>query len=155
MSVRTFFENVARPNAQQAILSRDDDRLATNAILSLDAFFGQLYVELQSRGAVREPDDHKFRDTMAAMNPDYELLRDASFSIKHGKLTGRRARLISSADQVASRGITLGDGFFLGHDVLGGGAVFIEHDNGTSTRAEFVISRVLSFCEAQLIGNGL
>ena len=49
MTPRTFLDALVKPNAHELFANRDDLRLAVNAILSLDAFFGILYAELKSR----------------------------------------------------------------------------------------------------------
>lgn len=155
MDPRQYYEAVVRPNAEMLFESGSDLRHAINAILTIDALMGQLYHWLEIQGRAVAPSDHVFRDQLGALYDKYALLRDTAFALKHGRLTGRKARLVSSSEQVASRAITLGDGFFLGHDFLGGAAVFVEHDDGKSSRAEFLVAEVVRFCDRQLSQYGL
>ncbi|MDR6664826.1 hypothetical protein J2X71_001071 [Rhizobium sp. 1399] len=47
MTPSGFFETAARPNLKLAIEEDDDYRLAVNAILSVDAFYGILFEYLK------------------------------------------------------------------------------------------------------------
>src|SRR3712207_5041989 len=117
MTPRHFFDNIAELNVNEFLPSFWKERAAVNAILTLDAFFGILFAHLKgiSDPTVSQiPDDRRYRDQIASTSVDYQILRDAAFSIKHGELTGTKARLVSRADQVGSSAVTLDD-FYLDH----------------------------------------
>ena len=161
MDPREFYEAVTKPNIAQARLSFDSYRLAVNAILTVDATFGILFDHLESSkhpylASVsvgknkRQLDDAAFKDHVAVLCPSFEILRDAAFAIKHGRLGGKKARLVSSADDVAAAGVTFGE-FTFNHDTFGGSAVFVEIENGArSVRAEYLLESISIFTEELL-----
>jgi hypothetical protein len=67
MTPRQFFDSVAEENARLAIAARHDLRLAINAIVKLDAFFGILHAALYVNGiGAIPPDDDKWKEQLAS-----------------------------------------------------------------------------------------
>jgi hypothetical protein len=101
LTPQEFLEEVARPNAQATIDNRGDLRLAVNAIMSLDAFFGILHASLFERGTISERSDDVWKDQLTQETENYRLVRDTAYSLKHGKLDrGTKARLVRGPDQL-------------------------------------------------------
>jgi hypothetical protein len=66
MTPREFFDGVAEKNALSAIETRGDLRLAVNAIMTLDAFFGVLHAALHAKGTLKEPSDDIWKEKLAS-----------------------------------------------------------------------------------------
>jgi hypothetical protein len=138
-----FFETVAKPNVQALCNDVGELRLAVNAILSLDALTGIIHADLHGNGLVTK-DDAAFRDSLATQHPDYRIVRDAAFALKHGELRGK-TRLVQRADQVTSYSGIWGDAVW-GRSAWGTDAVvWIEaNDHDHSRRADDVTRAVLA-----------
>jgi hypothetical protein len=95
-----YFEEVASKNAKLAIASPGDLRLAINAIMSLDGFFGSLHARLREDAKVGEDSDDKWKENLACQNKYYRLLRDAAYALKHGNLTRGKSRVVRRSDQI-------------------------------------------------------
>lgn len=95
-----YFEEVAAANAKVAIANPGDRRLAINAIMTLDAFFGALHSELLQAGAIAEKSDDKWKEMLAEASHHYRLLRDTAYALKHGNLTRPTPRLVRKSDSV-------------------------------------------------------
>jgi hypothetical protein len=80
-------------------------RLAINAFLTADAFFGILHAELRSKNEAAVADlakDDEYRDDLAGRSRNYRILRDVAFSIKHGELKRKKPlqpRLVKNVRQ--------------------------------------------------------
>lgn len=142
MTPRQFFDAVCRPNVSALVEIHDDVRLAVNAILSLDAAVGILYVSLKEAGASVPSKDFVFRNEVATQVRKYDLLRDTAFSLKHGTLDGRAPRLVSRHSQMTQAGVGFGE-FTFGRDPFGGTTIFIEKNDGTRERASDVTAIVV------------
>jgi hypothetical protein len=57
-----YFSQVAAENARTAVERPGDLRLAINAIMTLDGFFGSLHAELYEVGLVQERADDQWKD---------------------------------------------------------------------------------------------
>src|SRR5262245_45612822 len=68
--------------------------------MTLDALFGILHATLYDAHIVSEPDDGQWKEKLAEQSADYRLLRDTAFALKHGKLDGRRPRVVRRPDQL-------------------------------------------------------
>ncbi len=102
LTPRLFFESVVKPNAAELSKRNNDMRLAVNAMLTLDAFFGILYAQLRARNQpMGFAKDDQYRDHLASSSRDYESSA-MHFSIKHGELTGKKARLVQNVSQIQS-----------------------------------------------------
>ncbi|WP_111430804.1 hypothetical protein [Rhodobacteraceae bacterium DSL-40] len=99
LTAEVFLEEVVRPNVAAQRRNVGDMRLAVNAILAADAFWGLLHAEWKNTNGpaghpAPPPDDGTFRAKVAARNQPYRLLRDFAFAIKHGELVGSKPRLV-------------------------------------------------------------
>ena len=77
-------------------------RCAVNALLTLDAFTGVLFAHLTKLDRAPSKDDSEFRDVLSRECPEFRIVRDAAFALKHGELTAKKPRLVQRADQVVS-----------------------------------------------------
>ena len=104
MTPADFLDNVVAPNAVHLGEDRGSMRRAVNALLTLDAFAGILFAHLKGLGRSRWADDSKFRDFLAEECPEFRIVRDAAFALKHGALTDpkKQPRLVQRAGQVVS-----------------------------------------------------
>lgn len=100
MTPKEFFEQVAEMNASLAGESPGDLRLAINAIMTLDAFFGILHASLHAIDTVEQKTDDQWKDVIAQSHFSYQVLRDAAYALKHGKLDGRKTRLVRRPEQI-------------------------------------------------------
>jgi hypothetical protein len=116
---------------------------AINILLTLDAFVGILHAALVAAGKGVPEKDDKFRDALAAQNEDYRLLRDAAFAIKHGQLTGKKSRIVTSSQQIAIYGAVVEEGV-VEDGVFEMGAARIEID-GTSVDVVEIAEQVNAF----------
>ncbi len=102
MTPEDFLNDVAVPNVHELGNNIGDLRMAVNAISTLDALVGVIHAERHRQG-LESSDDSAFREKLAANHPEYALLRDISFALKHGELRSK-ARLVQRADQITSYG---------------------------------------------------
>ena len=93
-----YFEEVAGINAKAAIERPGDRRLAINAIMTLDGFFGTLHTF--KLGIVPEKSDDKWKETLARDCHHYRVLRDTAYALKHGTLDHPKPRLVRRSDSV-------------------------------------------------------
>jgi len=99
-SLREYFDQIAGENAKQAIARFGDLRLAINAIMTLDGFFGTLHAKLHNTGTVKESSDDRWKETLAKGNKSFQVLRDMAYALKHGSLTHTKPRLVRRSDQI-------------------------------------------------------
>jgi hypothetical protein len=97
-----YFEEVAGANAKAAIENPGDRRLAINAIMTLDGFFGTLHTELFKLGAAPDKSDDKWKETLGRGCHHYRVLRDTAYALKHGTLDHQKPRLVRRSDQVVT-----------------------------------------------------
>jgi hypothetical protein len=97
--ISQYFEEVAGANANAAIENHGDRRLAINAIMTLDGFFGTLHTELCKLEIVSEKSDAKWKETLAHGCQHYRVLRDTAYALKHGTLEHKKPRLVRRSDQ--------------------------------------------------------
>jgi hypothetical protein len=103
LTPRIFLDSVVKPNADDVSKRHEDMRVAVNAMLTLDAFFGILYAELRSRKHPAVAGDDKYRDHLAGRFRDYRILRDAAAALKHGELIYKKRhqpRLVENVRQI-------------------------------------------------------
>jgi len=151
---REFFDEIAEPNAQLAVANRGDLRLAINAMMTLDAFVGILHAALSETGRVTENNDAKWKEALAMQSPDYELLRDTAYALKHGQLDPKRKRRIVYRPQQL---FTMPSGFQPGAFSAGFntvGQVWIETEI-TDEQADKVIEKVTELARVQLRNHGM
>jgi hypothetical protein len=153
-----FLDSVVKPNADALFNSYPDMRLAVNATLTLDAFFGILHADLRSRNDATTSHfkrDYEYRDDLADRFPHYRILRDTAASLKHGALTGKKPRLVEKVHQLHET--VPGAGVMMcGHDRLGETAILIQIPASNSyERPEFIVGSVLKIAEDELSVRGL
>jgi hypothetical protein len=150
---REFFDEVAGPNSHSAVANPGDLRRAINAMMTLDAFVGILHAALYQAGRVTESDDAKWKEVLAKQTPDYELLRDAAYALKHGQLDPKRKRRIIYRPQqfFTMPGAFQPGAFSAGFDT---GQVWIETEV-TDKRADEVIEKVAELARLQLKNYGM
>jgi hypothetical protein len=159
LTPRTFFESVIKPNADELSKHHNDMRLAINAFLTADAFFGILYAELRSKNeptVAHLADDDKYRDDLAGRSRNYRILRDVAFSIKHGELfRGKKPRLVKNVGQIQTA--IAGFGILMcGYDSTGETVLLIHIPSSNSNeRPEFIFYHVLKLAENELAKFGL
>lgn len=151
MTPREFLNTVTIVNARLALDHPEDIRHAVNAITSLDAFFGILHAALREQNRPIDPNDSAWKETLAAKNESFRLLRDIAYALKHGKLDGRMPRLVRKPDQVFSMpGAFEPAAFSKAFDT---GQVWISTD-ANDFRADEVIGAVVDFAEEHCRGFG-
>jgi hypothetical protein len=102
MTPEDFLDQVVTTNVVKSGENRGSLRHAVNAILSLDAFAGILFADVQLKGRAPCRDDIEFREMLAVESLEFRLVRDAAFALKHGELVGKSPRLVREAKQVAA-----------------------------------------------------
>jgi hypothetical protein len=138
-----FLREVVEPNVADVRRAPGDERLAVNAILTLDALIGQLFAVLAVEQRTAARNDIEFRDIFAHQCPDYRTLRDLAFAIKHGVLVHPTPRLVRRADSLRSERI--GVGTMVAGDPCGEFfVIYIELESGHPVRAYRPIEATLA-----------
>jgi hypothetical protein len=121
--------------------------------MTLDALFGILHAALYGANIVTEPHDDKWKDDLANLSAEYRLLRDTAFALKHGKLDGKKPRIVHHPNQL----FTMPSGF----DPAGFAPaafdtekVWIETE-GTDHPAYEVIEKVAELARSELNRHGM
>jgi hypothetical protein len=148
-SLREHFDQIAGENAKQAIAQFDDLRLAINAIMTLDGFFGTLHTKLHNTGTVKEPSDDRWKETLAKGNESYQVLRDMAHALKHGSLTHTKPRLVRRSDQIQRYPVSFDSALF-DRSAFDTKMVWIEGQD-TDYRADEVIGDVVVIAEDWLV----
>lgn len=159
LDAKTFFDTVTRPNVTAFIQNDGDYRLAVNAALCLDSAYGIIFEELREKNhsflgklgcKQKELKDNHFKDHVAGLCPEFEILRDAAYSLKHGKLSARRARMVYSAQDVSNEALVCG--LLSSGGRLGASPVFISLADGKLERAWPLFRRAELFTD-ELLGD--
>src|SRR5258708_16028620 len=150
MNPREFFDQIAAENARMAVARPGDVRLAVNAIMTLDGFFGVLHAALRDAGSVQEESDDSWKETLARKNDSYRLLRDSAYALKHGNLAHKKPRLVRRPDQIFQMPGAFDPAVFDSR-TFSTGTVWIETE-ATDYRANEMIENVLDFSRAHLEG---
>jgi hypothetical protein len=103
LTSRDFFDVVVVPNNNAQHADTSDLRHAFNAIAALDAYVGIWAHELNSSGKINLSEE-ALRDLLADRSVEYRVLRDMAFALKHGELTGKKARLVRRATGLTKQG---------------------------------------------------
>jgi hypothetical protein len=143
-----YFSQVTAENARTAVERPGDLRLAINAIMTLDGFFGSLHAELYEVGLVQERADDQWKEKLARGNKYYRLLRDSAYALTHGRLDDRKPRLVRRPDQI----MTMPAGFdaaTFDRSAFDTETVWIETDDNDYRAAE-MIKEVLQFARERL-----
>ncbi len=102
-SAQTFYDVVVVPNVDAQHQDTSSYRHAFNAIASLDDYVGIWALELL-RSRKTSSKEEAFRDFVASRCEEYRILRDMAYSLKHGELTGGKARLVKEAERLHKQG---------------------------------------------------
>ena len=148
MKSQEYFNQVAAENARAAIDHPGDLRLAINAIMTLDGFFGTLHVELYEAGLVTEPVDDQWKEKLAGDNKHYRLLRDSAYALKHGRLDNRKPRLVRRPEQIMTMPASF-DAAAWDRSAFDTETVWIETEDN-DYRADEMIKEVLQFARERL-----
>jgi hypothetical protein len=152
MTPSEYYEEVVQPNVIDALKEPQSARAASNAILSIDALAGITFWYLHDRGdatAIKHgKDDSPYKAKLAVQSPAFRTLRDAAFSLKHGRLM-RGTRAISDAKQMTWGANVLG--FFRVGDRLGGALFYLELTSGR-VAARDVIADANKFMKPLVLG---
>ena len=97
---RSFYDEICLPNAQVLLNAPGDIRLCVNFIMTIDAFFGVLHAHLYEQGLIAIARDDDWKETIAETSDPYRLLRDSAYALKHGRLTGSKARVVRRPNQI-------------------------------------------------------
>lgn len=96
LTSQEFFDIIVIPNNGAQRSDTSSLRLAFNAIAAIDDYMGIWAHELRIAGKISVSEE-RFRDDLADRSGPYRALRDMAFALKHGELTGKKARLVSRA----------------------------------------------------------
>ncbi|MCP1931796.1 hypothetical protein [Bradyrhizobium elkanii] len=103
LTSQEFFETIVVPNNEAQHADTSSVRFAFNAIAAIDDYVGIWAHELRSAGRISITEEC-FRDDLARRSGPYRALRDMAFALKHGELSGKKARLVSRAGSLADQG---------------------------------------------------
>jgi hypothetical protein len=150
-----FLDNVVRRNVVHLGEARGSVRRAVNALLTLDAFAGILFAHLESLARLRWANDPKFREFLSEECPEFRIVRDAAFALKHGALTDpkKQPRFVRKADQVASGSVAWDEAVQDRSAFDTKSVIWIETTDSSSTMpADILALAVLNYFET-LIGR--
>jgi hypothetical protein len=113
--------------------------------MTLDAFFGVLHATLRDSEKLEERSDDRWKEELARQNPDYRLLRDCAYALKHGRLDDRKARLVRHPAQIEPFPASF-DASTFDQSAFDTETVWIDTSEN-DFRADEVIQKVASFAE--------
>jgi hypothetical protein len=146
MTPDDFLDIVVTRNVVHLGEVRGSYRRAVNALLTLDAFAGILFAHLKGLNVAPTSDDLEFRDLLARESYNFKIVRDAAFALKHGELTGRRARLVRKANQIMAHPGTFDEATFDRSTFDTGPVIWIETtDPNSSLPADVATLSVLNY----------
>jgi hypothetical protein len=103
---RAYFDQHARPNYEEWLRNRRDERLAKNAVMTASIMAARVLYYWKDRdpgqvyGAQNE---HEYREALAAREcADFALVRDVADTHRHVEIT-RASRQITRYDQTADK----------------------------------------------------
>jgi hypothetical protein len=153
MTPSHYLDHVVTPNAVHLGENRGDMRYAVNALLTLDAFAGVLFAHLVKLDRAPSKDDGEFRDVLSGECPEFRVVRDAAFALKHGELTGKKPRLVERADKVISYSGAFDEAVFDRSAFDTGSVIWIETtDPSDSTPVDRAVLAVFNYFQT-LIGR--
>lgn len=157
MTADEFLSDVVVPNCEALAADPSNLRLAVNAIMTADAFFGIHFENLKKVGATAHKDDKSYRKEIADRSECYRILRDATFSLKHGELNQGNilVRLVRRTDQVEARESVWDDDGKWGDDLVwADNSIKVEVKNHGWVRADTLVIEVVEVAKEQLKPNG-
>lgn len=102
MTPRSFIDDVAHVNSAKYLSSKNNLRLAINAVITLDASIDALFrylTEQKDASATRFSDVDGYKASIAAHNPAYRVVRDLAVALKSGSLGTDSVRLVRSTGE--------------------------------------------------------
>ena len=145
-----FLNDVVKPNLT---MLRDDVSsypAAINAILTVDAFFGIYFSQSKQ---IHHSNDTEFRQYYAGLSDAYRIVRDCSFAIKHGVLTGKVPRLVRRSDQIVRNPLRIhNDNSYDGESIFSDDVITIELEQDR-IYVESVIREVVRLMECIVTGE--
>lgn len=150
-------KQIVRPNMADLGEAYGDVRRAFNAIAAVDALAGHIWrwCRMNAHGEISEVrDDSDYRQRLSQKNADFALVRDMAKAQKHIHLT-RGGPQVSGAEQVETRRLNWGQ-MPWGEGRWGSPPqVVVETDAGEVRVVEAVLSRALTFLEAEMTHIGI
>jgi hypothetical protein len=147
MTPRMFFDEVVQPNMVDALGNPDDPRATANAILTMDALSGITFWYLHAKGDVSATkhgsNDSAYKADLANASEAFRVLRDAAFSLKHGKLTSGNRLMDDAGDMIVEPNVL---GYFRAGDRLGSALVYFDLSTGR-VAARDIIGEAFRFLE--------
>jgi hypothetical protein len=139
MTPLEYYQQVVEPNVIDALTRPDSPQAASNAILTIDALAGITFWYLHGKGdtaaTMHGCDDSSYKADLAEQSSAFRALRDAAFSLKHGRLT-RGRREMSDAKQMTQDVNVLG--YFRVGDMLGGSLVYLDLTSGRAAARDLI-----------------
>jgi hypothetical protein len=158
MNASQFLAEIVGPNCGALSDSPGDVRLAVNAILTADAFFGIYFAEQQQNDfkVSCRGDDDKYRDAVAGKSPCYAVLRDTALAIMHGQLSkGTKTRVVRNRKQIDRCDTHWSDDARWDDSAVWvDEAVIIETESGTRVRVDKLINEILLVAGEELTPTG-
>lgn len=156
MTPRDFLQDIVCPNVSDFHANFGSLRHAHNAVSAVDALTAHLYVWATANNpsaVAHSNDDSHYRNSLAARDQSFALLRDIAKAQKHVHLTKHNPQ-IRRADQITSRPIGWGEGGY-GEGRFGGvEQVVVDTGPGAFSYVEEIIDSSLAFLEAEMASIG-
>lgn len=160
MNPRQFLDAIVRPNVAEFVAAYDDPRAAFNAVASVDALAGAMWVAEGKPGLAQRQDDTHYRDHLAARDPSFRLVRDVAKAWKHGELVRlskdmKKQPEVREAQAMSTKQLGFGQGRY-GEGRWGSPPqVVAETTTGEYRVIESVVVRALAFLEAEMVNRGM
>jgi hypothetical protein len=157
MNSAEFLSEIVVPNLEALTERPSDTRLAINAIMAADAFFGINFEEQKNAGTNADIGDEKYRESVARKSQCYRVLRDAAAAIKHGELDKKRKkiRLVRSANQTKKQEtIWNDDAKWNDAEKWADKAVIVETEIGERVRVDTLVKEVVRVAEEEINHTG-
>lgn len=157
MTPRHFLDRVVRPNLDEfGDNNLDSLRHAFNAVGAIDALAAHMHHWLAGNCPSHYGgDDTAYRQTLAAGNDAFSMIRDIAKAQKHVSLT-RGAPLVRNASEIATRGGSWGGswGESWGRS-WGQMSVQVRDTSGQQISVHRICQDALHFLEAEMADNGM
>lgn len=154
MDLREYLEEVVRPNVAEFENDYADLRLAHNAVHSVDALAAHIFAAAGGTAAKLGKDDTEFRESLAAKNEMFRLLRDVAKAAKHVELKRGKPE-VSKANQIGTKRLGYGEARY-GEGRYGSPPqAVVATDAGDYRVLETVVKRSLVFLEDEMKALGL
>jgi hypothetical protein len=157
MTPRDFLKQIVQPDIDIFHADYGNIRLAYHAVASTDALAAHLFQWCRVNNppaALNANDDSHFRHLLAQKDKHFALIRDVAKAQKHVEIT-KTSTAVSSASQVAARGIGWGEGGF-GEGRFGGPVQAIVTTNaGELKYIEEAVDGARDFLEREMNAAGV